>query len=64
MRRAGETERMAGMTLNLFFGSLFLVAAISFFWGAVDAKRNGKKYEMQVLAGLLFLASAIFKMWR
>jgi hypothetical protein len=55
---------MAGMTLNLFFGSLFLVAAISFFWGAVDAKRNGKKYEMQVLAGLLFLASAIFKMWR
>jgi len=57
---------MAGMTLNLFFGILFLVAAASFFWGAIDAKRNGKKesFEGQLLAGLLFLASAIFKMWR
>ena len=53
------------MTLHFFLGVPLLFGAVGFLWGAVDAKRSGKKdkFPMLMLAGLLMLVSAVVKLW-
>jgi hypothetical protein len=63
--RPQPADNIAGMTLHFFLGVPLLFGAVGFLWGAVDAKRSGKKdkFPMLMLAGLLMLVSAVVKLW-